>query len=132
MMAYLRPPWFVRNIGNKLAMRVGAGGSCTLVVPGRTTGAPQRIPVIPAEVDGARYLISTRGESEWVRNLRAAGAGELQTKKGTERFRAVEVPVDARGPILERYRETAGRTVNTYFKQLPDAADHPTFRLEPA
>ena len=130
-MAYLRPPWFVRTIGNKLAMRVGAGGSKTLVVRGRKTGAEQRIPVITAELDGTQFLVSTRGESEWVRNLRAAGTCELRSKKGTERFRAVEVPTEERPPILERYREAAGRTVTTYFKQLPEAADHPTFRLDP-
>ena len=88
-------------------MRFGAGGSWTLVVRGRSTGAEQHIPVIPADVDGTRR------------------------KRATERFRAVEVPVDERGPIIDRYRATAGRTVTTYFKRLPDAADHPTFRLEP-
>jgi hypothetical protein len=25
----------------------------------------------------------------------------------------------------------AGREVNGYFRQLPDPADHPTFRLDP-
>ena len=129
--AYLRPPFFVRKIGNKLAMRFGAGGSWTLVVRGRSTGAEQHIPVIPAELDGSRYLVSTRGESEWVRNLRAAGAGELRRKGTVERFRAVEVPVAERAPIIERYRGTAGRSVTTYFTKLPDAADHPTFRVEP-
>ena len=112
-------------------MRFGAGGSWTLVVRGRSTGAEQHIPVVPADVDGTRHLVSTRGESEWVRNLRSAGTAELRRKGTTERFRAVEVPVDERGPIIDRYRATAGRTVTTYFKRLPDAADHPTFRLEP-
>jgi len=130
--AYLRPPFFVRNIGNKLAMRFGAGGSSTLVVRGRATGAEQHIPVITAEIDGTRYLVSTRGESEWVRNLRAAGACELRRKGVAEKYRAFEVPVGERAPILERYRATAGRTVTTYFNKLPDAADHPTFRLQPA
>ena len=131
-MAYLRPPFFVRKIGNNLAMWFGAGGSYTLVVPGRSTGTPQQIPVVPAELDGTKYLVSTRGESEWVRNLRAAGACELRRKRTTERFTAVEVPVGERGPIIDRYRATAGRTVTTYFTKLPDPADHPAFRLEPA
>ena len=130
--AYLKPPFIVRKIGNRFVMRFGAGGSWTLVVPGRTTGAEQRIPVVPADVDGARYVVSTRGESEWVRNLRAAGRCELQRKGTAVRFVATEVPVAERGPIIERYRATAGTTVNTYWKQLPEAADHPTFRLEPA
>lgn len=127
---YLRPPFFVRRIGNQLAMRFGAGGSWTLVVRGRSTGAEQHVPVIPAELDGTRYLVSTRGESEWVRNLRAAGTGELRRKGTVEQFRAVEVPAAERGPVIERYRATAGRTVTGFFTKLPDAADHPTFRVE--
>ena len=130
--AYLKPPFFVRKIGNKMAMRFGAGGSSVLVVRGRNTGAEQHIPVIPAEVDGTRYIVSTRGESEWVRNLRAAGSCELRRKGNTEKFAAVEVPTGERGPIIEQYRATAGRTVTTYWNKLPDAADHPTFRLQPA
>jgi hypothetical protein len=130
-MAYLRPPFFVRKVFNKLAMRFGAGGSSTLVVTGRTTGAEQRIPVIPLDHDGVRYVVSTRGESEWVRNVRASATVELREKKADpKRYRAVEVPVAERPPIIEAYRRKAGRTVEAYWKQLPDAADHPTFRLE--
>ena len=44
-----------------------------------------------------------------VRNLRAAGKGELSRKGRTEAFHAVEVPVDQRGPVIARYREAAGR-----------------------
>ena len=44
-----------------------------------------------------------------VRNLRAAGKGEMSRKGRTEAFHAVEVPVDQRGPVIARYREAAGR-----------------------
>ena len=131
-MAYLKPPFFVRNIGNKLVMRFGGGGAWTLAVAGRTTGALRAVPVIPFEHDGAQYIVSTRGESEWVRNLRAAGTVELRRKGETQTRRATEVPVDQRGPIIAAYRERAGRSVTTYWKKLPDPADHPTFRLDPA
>ena len=131
-MTYLKPSFIVRKIGNRFVMRFGAGGSSTLVVPGRVTGTEQHVPVIAAEVDGARYVVSTRGESEWVRNLRAAGRCELHRKGAVEQFAATEVPVAERGPIIDRYRATAGKTVDTYWKQLPEPADHPTFRLAPA
>jgi deazaflavin-dependent oxidoreductase (nitroreductase family) len=130
-MAYLKPPWFVRKIGNKIAQAFGAGGSSTLTVPGRRTGEPKTVPVIVVDVDGTRYLVSTRGESEWVRNIRAAGGGELKRKGTTERFSATEVPPDERPPILDAYRARAGRTVKSYFEKLPDPADHPTFRVTP-
>ncbi|MGW2850346.1 hypothetical protein ACWC5G_37390, partial [Streptomyces sp. NPDC001274] len=50
-------------------------GSAELSVPGRRSGQMQRIPVNPHTYEGARYLVSARGHSQWVRNMRAAGVG---------------------------------------------------------
>jgi len=130
-MAYLKPSLFTQRVFNRLAMRLGIGGAATLTVAGRRTGAKQSVPVIPIEYSGARYLVSTRGDSAWTRNLRAAGRGELRIKGKLEGFRASEVPVEERPPILDAYRATAGRVVASYFKTLPDAKDHPVFRIEP-
>jgi hypothetical protein len=130
-MAYLKPPTFARRVFNPLAMRLRIGGSVALVVARRETGGAQRIPVIPVVHDGAEYLVSTRGESDWVRNLRAAGGhGQLERASGTVDFTAVEIPVEDRQPVLAAYRRRAGRTVDPYFKKLPAADDHPVFRLD--
>jgi deazaflavin-dependent oxidoreductase (nitroreductase family) len=129
--AYLKPPFFTKRVFNPLAMRFGVGGSRKLVVGRRKTGEPQTIPVIPVEHEGSQYLVSTRGESDWVRNMRAAGGGELHGGGRTEAFRATEVPVEQRAPIIDAYRAKAGKTVEAYWKQLPDPADHPVFRIEP-
>jgi deazaflavin-dependent oxidoreductase (nitroreductase family) len=129
--AYLKPSAFTRSVFNPLAMRLGLSGTQTLVVPGRRTGRPMQVPVIPVEHDGSRYVVSTRGEADWVRNLRAAGRGELRTRRGAEPFAAVEVPEDERGPVIDAYRRAAGRAVTGYWRKLPDPADHPVFRLEP-
>jgi hypothetical protein len=126
-MAYLKPPAFVSKIFNPIAMRFGIGGSTELAIQRRRSGTTQKIPVVPVDVDGTRYVVSARGESQWVRNLRAAGRAEL----GGQAFAAVEVPVAERDPIIAAYRAKAGRAVANFWKQLPDAADHPTFRLEP-
>jgi len=130
-MAYLKPPVFTRTVFNRLAMKLGLSGTETLAVRGRRTGAEQTIPVIPVDHQGARYLVSTRGESEWVRNVRAAGEVQVRSKASRTRYRAVEVPVEDRTPIIEAYRAKAGRTVTAYWNKLPDPADHPVFRLEP-
>jgi hypothetical protein len=130
-MAYLKPPGFVRHVFNPLAMKFGISGSWTLAVRGRTSGAEQTIPVIPVEIDGVRHVVSTRGEAEWVRNARATGEVELRRKGTSTRFTVREVPVEARPPIIEQYRAVAGKTVETYWKQLPDAADHATFAPAP-
>lgn len=131
-MAYLRPPAFTRAVVNRLAMSTGMFGTATLVVAGRTTGEPRKVPVVPIEVDGDRYLVSTRGESEWVRNVRAAGAVTVRHKGDEQRYDTVEIDVDARPPIIDAYRDEVGRAVKGYFEKLPDPGDHPVFRLDPA
>lgn len=135
-MAYLKPPWFVVNVFNKIAMATGISGSETLTVTARGSGAPQQIPVISVDVDedgqSAKFLVSTRGESQWVKNLRANPSATLRTRTATARFTASEVPVDQRDSIIAAYRVKAGKQVDGYFGKLPDPADHPVFRLTPA
>jgi deazaflavin-dependent oxidoreductase (nitroreductase family) len=129
--SYLKPPAFTRRLANPLAMKLNARGVATLTLAGRRTGAARKVPVIPVEVSGSRYLVSPYGESDWVRNLRAAGQGELSRKGRSEAFRAVEIPVGQRGPVISRYREVAGRTLDSFFTKLPDARDHPVFQIDP-
>ena len=84
--------------------------------------------MIPVELGGVRDVVLTRGESDWVGNLRAAGRVEL----GGRDYAATEVPVAEREAIIAAYRTRAGRAVVTYWKTLPSAQDHLTFRLGPA
>ena len=78
-----------------------------------------------------RYLVAAAGRTEWSRNLRATGSGRLTRKGHTEEFDVVEVPVAERPPLIEAYLAKFGRypTVGTTFRQLPDPADHPAFRI---
>lgn len=128
-MAYLKPHFFAAKVFNKVAMRTGIGGSETLTVTGRASGKPQRIPVIPLDHEGVRYLVSTRGESQWVRNVRANATVTVAGKGGSREFHATEVPTSASDPIISAYRVKAGKTVEAYWKQLPNAEDHPVFLL---
>ena len=132
-MAYRRPNALTSKVFNKLAMRFGLSGTQVLAVRGRSTGTVHRVPVIPVEHAGASYLVSPRGESQWVRNLRAAGgACSLGPHGAPVATRAVEVPVEERAPVLDAYQELAGRAVSSHFAALPDPADHPTLRLAAA
>jgi len=129
-MAYLRPNGFERKIFGKLATRFGIGGAVGLAVAGRKSGTVRTVPVIVTEHEGSRYIISTRGEAEWVKNLRAAnGQAELAGKR-RERIAAVEVPVAERADIIAAYRQVAGGVVKRYFDALPAESDHPVFRIE--
>ena len=80
---YRRPGWFTRNVMNRLVARltrmgVSVWGSRVLEVRGRKSGEPRRVPGQRARARRRRYLVSARGEGEWVRNVRAAdGALDL-------------------------------------------------------
>lgn len=127
-MAYLKPPWFVAKVFNKVAMATGVGNSKTLTVTKRASGQPQRIPVLVPEVDGVKYLVSTRGESQWVKNVRV----NPRVTVGSAAYLATEIPVEQRAPILEVFRPLGGKVVEGYWRELPKDADHPVFALTPS
>jgi deazaflavin-dependent oxidoreductase (nitroreductase family) len=114
-------------------------GSRVLAVRGRKSGEWRTTPVNPLRLDGARYLVSPRGNTQWVRNMRAAGGGELRIGRRTERFTATEVPVEERPAILRAYLKKWKFEVGMFFqgvgpdapddKLLAIAADHPVFRI---
>ncbi len=113
-MAYLKPGAITRKIFNPLAMKLGFWNVETLVVQRRKSGEPQSVPVIPLEHEGARYVVSTRGESDWVKNLRAAGAGELRRKGEAQKVRVVGAArrgAAARDRRLPRQGRERGRPV---------------------
>lgn len=131
-MVYLKPPATVTKIFNKMAMHSTLWDVHTLEVARRNAVDPQRIPVIPLEHDGSLYVVSTRGEADWVKNVRAAGKVRLGQKGNFETYAATEVPADERTDILLAYRRKVGREVNAYWRKLPGDTDHPTFVLTPS
>jgi deazaflavin-dependent oxidoreductase (nitroreductase family) len=128
-MAYLKPPWFTVRVFNRIAMATGISNSETLTVTKRGSREQQHIPVVTVDVGGTRYLVSTRGESQWVKNVRANPTVTLTNKSGAATYVAREAPTSERQPILTAYQQKAGRAVDGYFRKLPDPADHPVFAL---
>lgn len=116
-------------------------GSRVLTVRGRRTGAERSVPVNLLEVDGERYLVAPRGNTQWVRNLRAAGEAQLRVGSRVEQVTAVELPVGDRVPVIRVYLKRWGWEVGQFFDGLSarsdDAAiaavadDFPVFRLSP-
>ena len=127
--SYLRPGFVMRRLVGPLAIR--SGRLPVLTVTGRSSGLVRSVPIgKPVEVEGRRYLLSARGQTQWIRNLRAAGCGTLRVRGVTESFRAVEVEGAERDRAIAAYRAWLGKSVERGFKKLPNAADHPTFRLD--
>ena len=131
-MAYLRPSAIETRIFNKLARLSTLWDMHTLEVARRDAVDPQRVPVIPLEHGGSLFVVSTRGEADWVKNVRAAGRVRLGQKGNFETYAAAEVPADERSGIVTAYRKKAGSQVNGYWKKLPQDRDHPTFKLTPS
>ena len=83
-------------------------GSRVLAVRGRTSGEPRSNPVNLLELDGERYLVAPRGNTQWVRNARAAGSGQLRLGKRIEQVELVELPAGERVPVLRVYLAQVG------------------------
>lgn len=103
---YLAPDWFTRTVFNptvRVLTRIGISvwGSRELRVRGRKSGEWKATPVNLLTIDGQRYLVAPRGITQWVRNLRVAGTGELRVGRRTEVFTASEL-VDADKPAILR------------------------------
>ena len=127
----IRSPRWMVDLVNPLVLRVGLFPALT--VKGRRTGTPHTVPIGgPFAFEGARYLVSGRGNTSWARNLRAAGRGELRMHGRVEPFWAVEVIGAQRDRVVAAYRRALARSVQNFFAQIPDPGDHPVFRIEPA
>ncbi len=76
-------------------LRIGVplGPNALLTVSGRKSGQPRTTAVALIEIDGRRWLCGTFGETNWVRNLRAAGQGTLTTGGRREEVKATELSV---------------------------------------
>src|SRR5262245_44085000 len=126
---HLKPGWLTSRVLNPLLMRLGIVP--TLAVRGRVSGEWRTVPVNVLQLEGQRYLVAPRGDTEWVRNLRVTGRGELRRLTSVEAFRATELPHSEKPRIIEAYLARWGYQVKRYFEALPKPADHPVFRIEP-
>jgi deazaflavin-dependent oxidoreductase (nitroreductase family) len=141
---YLRPGAFTRNVFNRaVALLTAAGvsvmGSRVLRVRGRTSGQWRETPVNLLTLDGTRYLLAPRGHTQWVKNLRVAGGGELRLGRRTEGFVAEELPDAEKPPVMRAYLKRWKWEVGQFFEGVdeksPDdvllrtAPGFPVFRI---
>src|SRR4051794_17505007 len=140
-----RPGWFTKHafspiVAGLTRLGVSLAGSRVLEVRGRKSGAWRSTPVNPLAYEGQRYIVAPRGETQWVRNLRASGEGRL--RKGPrieEEFTATELPDDEKMLLLRAYLKKWASEVGAFFQGVgADAPDddlrriaplHPVFRI---
>jgi deazaflavin-dependent oxidoreductase (nitroreductase family) len=117
-------------------------GSRVLAVRGRSSGEWRTTPVNPLTFNGHRYLVAPRGHTQWVRNMRVAGGGELRIGRRVERFTATEL-TDAQKPeVLRAYLKRWKFEVGVFFdgvgadapdeKLLEIAPGYPVFQISPS
>jgi deazaflavin-dependent oxidoreductase (nitroreductase family) len=143
-MKYDRPDWATKHLFNPmvaLATRLGLSmrGSRILAVRGRKTGEWHTTPVNLLHHEGQRYLVAPRGNTQWSRNIRVSGGGELRLGRNTEEFRVEELAdadkLDILRAYLKLWKMETGKWFDGVTHESPDedvrriAADHPAFRI---
>jgi deazaflavin-dependent oxidoreductase (nitroreductase family) len=134
---YLEPKPLTTHIFNRVIAAltrrgVSIWGSRVLYVRGRSSGEWRSTPVNPLSYQGARYLVAPRGQTQWVRNMRVAGGGELRVGRKVERFTAAELPDAQKPDLLREYLRRWKFEVGTFFQGVgPDATDEQLLAIAP-
>ena len=117
--SYLRPGIVERMFGRILVsfIRIGLvrGHFYVLEVSGRKSGRTISLPVDPLDLEGQRYLVCTRGNSNWVRNARSTGKVALVRAMRRRRFAVRELPPSLRPPVLKAYLDRYAIEVQRFF-----------------
>lgn len=140
---YLSPGRADRLVSATIAALARRGvslmGSRELSVRGRRSGEWRSVPVNLLDHDGEQYLVSARGNGHWVRNLRAAGTGELRVGRRVQPFTSVELTDAEKPPVLRAYLKRWAFEVGRFFggvnakssdeEVAAIAGNHPIFRI---
>ena len=104
---------FFNPVARRL-LRLGPllGPNALISIPGRKTGVVRTTPVALVELQGRRWVIGTFGETNWVRNLRAARHATVTVGRRQQEVQADELDVARRA---EFFRTVLG----PYARALP-------------
>jgi deazaflavin-dependent oxidoreductase (nitroreductase family) len=111
---------FNRIVAGLTKMGVSVLGSRVLSVRGRKSGELRSTPVNLLTIDGTQYLVAPRGHTQWVRNLRVAGTGQLRVGRRVEVFTPTELADADKPAILRAYLKRWKFEVGVFF----DGIDH--------
>ena len=148
-----RPPaaWYRRT--NWLGVLLTSAGlaprdAVTLQVRGRTSGKARRVPILRTRHQGGDYLVALAGESQWVRNVRAAHGRAIIRRRGGRSVRLEELAPAERPEIIAEYLragrrrsgpEASAKQARFYFGLDPDPSvddvrpiveNYPVFRVD--
>jgi hypothetical protein len=146
---YIKPNWFTQHVFNRtVGWLTGLGisiyGSRVLAVRGRRSGQWHTTPVnlLQPQNQAHRYLVSPRGVTQWVRNVRAGSEVELRLGARREAVQLAEIPDDdpLKVVLLREYLRKWAVEVGVFFEGVGAKAsdnelrriapNHPVFRVE--
>jgi hypothetical protein len=105
-------------------MGISIAGTRALRVRGRKSGKQRGVVINLLTVDGVDYLVSPRGNTQWARNVRAAGVVEMGPRWRSEHLRVTEVDDAAKPEVLRRYLARWYWQVKGYVAGLtPESSD---------
>jgi deazaflavin-dependent oxidoreductase (nitroreductase family) len=124
---YRRPGFVTQHLANplmKLLTRLGMSvkGSQVLAVRGRTSGEWRTVPVNPLDLDGHRYLVAPRGHTEWVKNIRVAGGGELRLGRKVQPIHVTELADADKPAVIREYLSRWKAETSVFFDGLDETA----------
>jgi deazaflavin-dependent oxidoreductase (nitroreductase family) len=125
-------PGPVTRMSNKMVQQltklgVSVWGSRVLMVRGRKTGEVREVPVNLLPFEGKQFLVAPRGETQWVRNLRVAGEGQLRVGNRVQTFTYRELADDEKPAVLRSYLKRWKFEVGVFFDGVD--ADAPEAKL---
>jgi deazaflavin-dependent oxidoreductase (nitroreductase family) len=144
---YVAPAWLDTHVINPLVRRlarwgVSVYGTRELSVVGRSSGQVRRVVVNLLDLDGRQYLVSPRGNTQWVRNVRAAGRAQLRVGRRMETVVPVELADADKPPIIREYLRRWKFEIGRFFEGIDEnvtdeqilaiAPGFPVFALERA
>ncbi len=103
-----RPPatWYRRLnwLGVLLtSMGLAPRDAVTLQVRGRTSGRLRRVPILRTRYRGEDYLVALAGESQWVRNVRAAKGQAVIRRRRARPVHLDELAPADRADVIAEY-----------------------------
>jgi deazaflavin-dependent oxidoreductase (nitroreductase family) len=121
-----------------LGIGIPLGPNALITIRGRKSGLDRTTPVALVEIDGKRWVVGTFGETQWVRNLRAAGEATLTVGRRREKVAAVELSREAGaaffrdvlGPYVRRIPLGLGRWMIGSVLGARDILDNPVAAAE--
>jgi F420H(2)-dependent quinone reductase len=112
---------------------IGLAGTRALRIRGRNTGKLRGVVINLMTVQGRDYVVSPRGNTQWVRNARAAGQVEMGPRWRSRDVQIIDVADDAKPELLKVYLKRWYWEVKGHVGGLtPDSTDEQIRAVAPS